>query len=118
MRKILLLILLLLVFLSGCFQRSENNNLEDEEFKVVLADERNFRDFVSKLERGGYSNPITLEATTYRGKATAKGTPVVIERFSKTNVQVEGVEEGDIVKTDGRYIYFSPEAEVKIMYYV
>ena len=118
MRKILLLILLLLVFLSGCFQRSENNNLEDKEFKVVLADERNFRDFVSKLERGGYSNPITLEATTYRGKATAKGTPVVIERFSKTNVQVEGVEEGDIVKTDGRYIYFSPEAEVKIMYYV
>ena len=26
--------------------------------------------------------------------------------YSKTNIQTEGVDEGDIVKTDGKYIYF------------
>ncbi|MDL2248472.1 beta-propeller domain-containing protein [Tyzzerella sp. OttesenSCG-928-J15] len=28
--------------------------------------------------------------------------------FSATNTQVQGVDEGDIIKTDGKYIYFSP----------
>ncbi|MCE2604093.1 beta-propeller domain-containing protein, partial [Pseudomonas aeruginosa] len=27
------------------------------------------------------------------------------ESFSDTNIQVEGVDEGDIVKTDGEYLY-------------
>ena len=31
------------------------------------------------------------------------------ERFSETNVQVLGIDEPDIVKTDGKQIYFSPE---------
>lgn len=37
------------------------------------------------------------------------------EEFSKTNVQVEGIDEADIVKTDGKYIYFSGDpCKVKI----
>ncbi len=31
------------------------------------------------------------------------------ERYSETNVQVAGIDEPDIVKTDGKEIYFSPE---------
>lgn len=35
-------------------------------------------------------------------KDATSGSP---DSFSKTNVQVEGIDEGDIVKTDGNYIY-------------
>ena len=35
--------------------------------------------------------------------------------YSSTNVQVEGVDEGDIVKTDGKYIYVHKDYERKII---
>ena len=35
--------------------------------------------------------------------------------YSGTNVQVEGVDEGDIVKTDGTYIYILRDVELIIM---
>ncbi len=35
--------------------------------------------------------------------------------FSGTNVQVAGVDEGDIVKTDGKYIYILSDTELKIV---
>lgn len=34
--------------------------------------------------------------------------------YSETNVQVQGVDEGDIVKTDGRYIYQIQNGQVRI----
>lgn len=34
--------------------------------------------------------------------------------YSKTNVQVEGVDEGDIIKNDGRYLYFLHENILEI----
>ena len=37
------------------------------------------------------------------------------ENFSKTNVQVEGVDEADIVKTDGNYIYYVTYSNVYIV---
>lgn len=41
-------------------------------------------------------NAVSREASKGTGQA---------EQFSETNVQVEGVDEADIVKTDGKYIY-------------
>lgn len=35
--------------------------------------------------------------------------------YSGTNVQVEGVDEGDLIKTDGKYIYISGNNELKII---
>lgn len=37
------------------------------------------------------------------------------DSYSQTNVQVEGVDEGDIVKNDGRYIYTTRGNEVRIV---
>ncbi len=34
--------------------------------------------------------------------------------YSETNVQVAGIDEADIIKTDGRYIYYCGDASVKI----
>ncbi len=35
--------------------------------------------------------------------------------YSKTNIQVEGVDEADIVKTDGKYIYYLANNEISII---
>ena len=35
--------------------------------------------------------------------------------FSKTNVQVEGVDEADVVKTDGEYIYYAKDNQVIVI---
>ncbi len=45
------------------------------------------------------------------GKAAPGGAP----SYSETNVQVEGIDEGDIVKTDGAYIYVLRDYELIIM---
>lgn len=37
------------------------------------------------------------------------------EEYSGTNVQVEGIDEGDTVKTDGKYIYILSENEIVIL---
>ncbi|MDD6011234.1 MAG: beta-propeller domain-containing protein [Oscillospiraceae bacterium] len=45
-----------------------------------------------------YGAPETSESTD---------SPVGREEYSSTNVQVQGVDEGDIIKNDGRYIYYA-----------
>ena len=43
-------------------------------------------------------------------------TEATTKRFSSTNIQVEGVDEADIVKTDGEYIYYAGDAKkIKIV---
>ena len=39
------------------------------------------------------------------GASAAPAPAPVFEDFSRTNIQVQGVDEADIVKTDGQYIY-------------
>src|SRR5262249_41401389 len=53
-----------------------------------------------------------------RGFATTAATvnaPAFDGSFSQTNVQVAGVDEGDIVKTDGNYLYMVSRNELVIM---
>lgn len=45
---------------------------------------------------------------------TADSTPSSTKDYSKTNIQVEGVDEADIIKTDGDYIYSISENNVII----
>ncbi len=46
--------------------------------------------------------------------ATGKGSGEA-DSFSATNVQVEGVDEADIVKTDGKYIYYLKDNKIEII---
>jgi inhibitor of cysteine peptidase len=52
-----------------------------------------------------------LFATTSQGASQDTGA----KKYSETNIQVSGVDEGDIVKTDGTYIYVSSNNFVYIM---
>jgi len=52
-------------------------------------------------------------ATEAAGDGGGSGGVAPPDRYSGTNVQVEGVAEPDLVKTDGRRIYYSPRGERK-----
>ncbi len=45
------------------------------------------------------------DTATYESSSAVPQTSKASSNHSKTNVQVEGIDEGDIVKTDGTYIY-------------
>ena len=47
--------------------------------------------------------------------ATANGLRADVADFSDTNIQVAGVDEGDIVKTDGQYLYLTGDRNVTIV---
>ncbi len=59
---------------------------------------------------GGYGTPV---ATPVPSEALAPKAAAI--EYSKTNVQVEGVDEADLVKTDGEYIYTVSGNEVYVV---
>nr|WP_312576535.1 beta-propeller domain-containing protein [Sedimentibacter sp.] len=65
----------------------------------------------------GLMRPLTIEKNMDTVSGTAAEAPSVSERndSSNTNNQVEGVEEGDIVKNDGEHIFIKSYDKVKII---
>lgn len=63
----------------------------------------------SGLEKMGYYSPPSFRDDALAEDAGSNGASVRADSsssdYSKTNIQVEGVDEADIVKTDGEYIY-------------
>lgn len=59
---------------------------------------------------GGQKNaaPMTEGAMQDTGKSVSKD-------YGKTNVQVEGVDEADIMRTDGRYLYIATQSRLVIV---
>ncbi|MBU4481525.1 beta-propeller domain-containing protein, partial [Patescibacteria group bacterium] len=55
--------------------------------------------------------PVPLSPAAKEGMGGGLAAP---ERVSETTVQVPGVDEPDIVKTDGKEIYFSPSQSFRI----
>ena len=58
-----------------------------------------------------------LDKVSVRGHGRLGGSPAsptVLSRRSTTNVQVEGVDEADIVKTDGKHVYFALNGALRI----
>ena len=64
-------------------------------------------------ELGGVAPTQKNEATS--DSATGQSTSETAPDYSTTNIQVAGVDEGDIVKTDGRYIYVLGDGSVRII---
>ncbi|MCL2086036.1 MAG: beta-propeller domain-containing protein [Oscillospiraceae bacterium] len=74
----------------------------EEDFFIEDEDEVDF-DFDSDDSWDDYEDDSQTESTD----SSSDSNTAAIDDFSTTNVQVEEVEEGDIVKTDGKYIYTS-----------
>lgn len=128
MKKLILLAIVLAIFLAGCVQTIPENEQEPEAketdnfttFKSV-EDVKNYLQSaeVSTGYWGGFGAPareITFDLSVQeaprpvgateapKAESTEAATP---SRVSGTNVQVMGIDEPDIVKTDGENIYFS-----------
>ncbi len=89
-----------------------------------FSDEKDFKDYLTKgKEISSFGFGIEYAEVALRAPSGIRkgititsplsGEKVLPERISETTVQVAGIDEPDIVKTDGENIYFSP----KIRYY-
>ena len=77
----------------------------EEDFQEYLAKSKGLEEYIGAgaigLERA------TIEITSPLAYQEAKGAEPTL-RVSETNVQVPGIDEPDILKTDGKNVYFSP----------
>ncbi|PIQ76659.1 hypothetical protein COU78_05190 [Candidatus Peregrinibacteria bacterium CG10_big_fil_rev_8_21_14_0_10_49_24] len=78
--------------------------------------------FTEESNRGFYGNYGIMEDAIAMPMAQMKSLPSMAPQagasqmdYSETNVQVEGVDESDIVKTDGSYIYAVLNGKVRIV---
>ena len=108
--KVLLLIVLLAIgvivtgFVTQNIEISEQNKLKRFSSYAEL------KNFLETNTQAGYYRG-GLEASFSRGSVApvsqdlGVSTPEASDDYSTTNIQVSGVDEADIVKTDGKYIY-------------
>ena len=90
-----------------------------EELKAVLKEEANNREvyfndgaiFESAME----TDSVTQSVPTISSQNKAEGVSDFRGDYSTTNVQVQNVDEADIVKTDGEYIYYVSNNRVNIL---
>jgi len=82
------------------------------------------QDFVTTHQTGGYypyswksgmRGPMLMVDLASTAAAPAEGSNQASDDYSTTNIQVEGVDEADLVKTDGLYIYLVSENKVHII---
>ena len=81
--------------------------------ELFLNSEENLKR-ISQIQ-GSYYRGAVPEMTVADEAAKGSGNGSDMGGMSNTNVQVEGVDESDIVKTDGQYIYYLKDNQVVIV---
>lgn len=126
MRKVVgLLVILIVISLSGCVGERAPPAPEMKDIKKFSTEEE-FKAYLQKaaeLEYGGWGFGIGIASAVTEAMtpppATAAPSPAgkvaIPERVSETTVQVPGIDEPDIVKTDGKKIYLSQSYYARIM---
>lgn len=130
MKKILFLILAICFVLTGCSDHSDVSgnkiNAPEAEIKATtneLTTVKSYEDVYDllntyKKDEGNfrYTTDEVVEEEAADTTETAKGDSASNSSdHSDTNVQTEGVDEGDIIKTDGEYIYYFDGSVLKII---
>lgn len=92
-----------------------NNSLQSENAVFdTFSSAKEIKEYFKSIEKNNKSYNFFKD--TIKGAETAKDTASLT--YSKTNVQVENVDEADIIKNDGEYIYTaSSNSENKISIY-
>ncbi len=121
------LLLLLIIGIGACTQQVTQQVSKGEEEKkpnitsfITFSSPEDFREYYLKGQsaeaevvvptfavREEFALPDAAEAIPVEKASSPKPQLMEVERYSKTNVQVAGIDEPDIVKTDGRQIYYS-----------
>ena len=120
MRTTIIALIVLTVALAGCLElkpasptpkvdlaqgelKQFSSNADFQEFLLKAASSQNYGGVAM---RGSLMSQTFAEsAADSAGAPSAVPTAAKAEQYSQTNVQVEGVDEADIIKTDGKYIY-------------
>lgn len=114
MRVILFLVLVfgISLIVSGC-PSFESRALDE----VPLPRFESSEEFVAAFRGGGYGYPMLEDAAegSMRNGLGLEATASDSLEYSTTNVQVEGVDEADVVKCDGEFIYTIAEDSVCIV---
>jgi inhibitor of cysteine peptidase len=119
------------------FVPMNNEITKDDVTKVTPADLKAFasynelKDFLKQNSKSGESfnyytfaerdmarGAVAMETVTTSGSsndASKSSSPPVALEHSDTNLQVEGVDEPDIVKNDGRYVYVASGSKISIV---
>ena len=87
-----------------------------------FSSEKELKEFLKSSDYGGgYAGGIRTFAETAVDEAVSIAVPQAkaggetAEDYSETNIQVEGVDEADIVKNDGKYIYVLTKNKIAIV---
>ncbi|MEM4255135.1 MAG: beta-propeller domain-containing protein [Candidatus Norongarragalinales archaeon] len=122
---VFVLILAFSLFLAGCvqdgrFAASPSPGLQTQESQTQLLSFESWNDvseFLQATQSQGYGGygvargfgaPMMARADASESGGSAKD-------YSSTNVQVEGIDEADVVKNDGEFLYVIAENKVKIV---
>jgi uncharacterized secreted protein with C-terminal beta-propeller domain len=113
--KIFLTSSISLLFLVACTSNSNTSNAQvRSEGHLIQANESSLSAYFQEaLKQDGDNLPSDISAagSTASESALAMGSAGAGSGFSGTNLQENGVDEADLLKTDGRYIYSIDTAE-------
>ena len=112
---VFLSLLMILSVFCGCLEKPVEEKEEVKDFKIVpIGDKSKFDEFKKRVKQKYYITTIDygLEAVTAVSPQAMRTASMPVkavtpERFSETNVQVKGIDEADIVKTNGNVIVYS-----------
>jgi inhibitor of cysteine peptidase len=118
-------ILLAVILVSVCYQLGYIPQIQPQtdSFMSTFSSYEQLRQFLETNSKAQYGYPITKSGgvfalggaqfeTAQPGAASIQNTQPV---YSSTNVQVTGVDEADIVKNDGEYIYLLTGTKISIL---
>lgn len=98
---------------TGKNSESETEGIQNKEIHVLSNYDilyRNHKEQKENDKQMGLAQEDILYTDTAEDSDVATSDSIQSDRsYSKTNVQTEGVDEGDIIKTDGEYIYYLNE---------
>lgn len=100
--SILIITIMAIILFSGCNYSTETL-LETQ--PNTFANETELKNLINSFNEQSYSNYRDSKNATDDLSLEAVPEAATSGDYSQTNTQVEGVDEGDIIKTDGQYIY-------------
>ncbi|HLD85808.1 MAG TPA: beta-propeller domain-containing protein [archaeon] len=112
-------LLVIAVIVSGFYIALYNPSMQKDDANLkTFASEQELKEFLSKTQSyqpSYYGDVVMRQSEALAPNVEKAGGNDAASDYSQTNIQVEGVDEADIVKNDGKYIYLVHGNAVQII---
>ncbi len=110
MKKLYVLLAILLLIITSC-------NIDTDIKTSKLSRFSSDQDLINAFEENENENRnfMAFETATTAGAQKDESTTTPNLDYSETNIQVQGVDEADIIKTDGNYLYYISKEQLFIL---